>query len=179
MRNSGVITASDISKLRLTAMANHLERCHVSNTIVYNIDARQVGMLNRKFNRILLDVPCSGNFAADKEWFSRRSQADVEHNARVQKTILAEAAKCLAVDGEIVYSTCSLEPEEDELNIDWATKNLGLQTQEIDCIGENGLTEVFGKKLNAQVALCRRIWPGETQGFFICKLKKRLIDEAT
>ena len=72
----------------------------------------------------------------------------------------------------MVYSTCSLEPEEDELNMDWAVKNLGLQIQPIDCIGVNGLTEVFGRKLDSQVANCRRIWPEKTQGFFVCKLRK-------
>jgi len=172
MANSGTITALDINKKRLAAMANHLERCHISNTIVCNLDARQAAKLNRTFDRILLDVPCSGNFASDKEWFNRRTLADVERNAQVQKEILAEAVKCLASDGEIVYSTCSLEPEEDELNMDWALKNLGLQIQEVDCPGENGLTEVFGRKLDPSVAHCKRIWPGETQGFFVCKLKK-------
>ncbi len=172
MANSGTIIALDIDKKRLAAMANHLERCHISNTIVCNLDARQAAKLNRTFDRILLDVPCSGNFASDKEWFNRRTFADVERNAQVQKEILAEAVKCLASDGEIVYSTCSLEPEEDELNMDWALKNLGLQIQEVDCLGENGLTEVFGRKLDPSVAHCKRIWPGETQGFFVCKLKK-------
>ena len=172
MANSGTITALDINKKRLAAMANHLERCHISNTIVCNLDARQATKLNRTFDRILLDVPCSGNFASDKEWFNRRTFADVERNAQVQKEILAEAVKCLASDGEILYSTCSLEPEEDELNMDWALKNLGLQIQEVDCPGENGLTEVFGRKLDPSVAHCKRIWPGETQGFFVCKLKK-------
>ncbi|HMK95867.1 MAG TPA: RsmB/NOP family class I SAM-dependent RNA methyltransferase [Candidatus Limnocylindrales bacterium] len=172
MENSGVITALDTSKPRLGVMANHLERCHVSNTIVYNIDARQAGMLHRKFDRVLLDVPCSGNFSCDKEWFSRRTLADIERNAKAQRAILAEAAGCLASGGEIVYSTCSLEPEEDELNMDWAVKNLQLQIQKIDCLGEDGLTEVFGRKLEGQVAFSKRIWPGETQGFFVCKLKK-------
>jgi NOL1/NOP2/sun family putative RNA methylase len=172
MENSGSIIALDVNKERLSVMANHLERCHISNAIVYNLDARQATKLNRTFDRLLLDVPCSGNFAADSEWFSRRTLVDVKRNSKVQKEILSEAAKCLASNGEIVYSTCSLEPEEDELNIDWAIKNLGLQIQEIDCLGADGLTEVFGKKLDSQLAFCRRIWPDETQGFFICKLKK-------
>ena len=172
MGNSGVITALDISKPRLAAMANHLERCHVSNTVVYNIDARQAGMLNRKFDRILVDVPCSGNFAGDTHWFYRRTFEDVERNAEVQKAILKETASCLAPGGEIVYSTCSLEPEEDELNMDWAVKNLCLSIQKIDCLGTDGLTEVFGRRLDDQVALSRRIWPGITQGFFVCKLRK-------
>ncbi len=172
MENTGVITALDTNKERLAVMANHLERCHISNTIIYNLDARQATKLNRSFDRILLDVPCSGNFAADSEWFSRRTLADVERNSKVQKEILAESVKCLAPNGEIVYSTCSLEPEEDELNIDWAIKNLGLQVQKIDCLGADGLTEVLGKKLDSQVAFSRRIWPEQTQGFFVCKLKK-------
>jgi NOL1/NOP2/sun family putative RNA methylase len=172
MENSGVITALDVNKERLGVMANHLERCHISNTIVYNLDARQTTKLNRSFDRILLDVPCSGNFACDSEWFSRRTLADVDRNAKVQREILAEAIKCLAANGEIVYSTCSLEPEEDELNIDWAVKNLGLQVLKINCLGVDGLTEVFGRKLDPQVQFSKRIWPKDTQGFFVCKLKK-------
>jgi NOL1/NOP2/sun family putative RNA methylase len=176
MENSGSITALDVNKERLAVMANHLERCHISNTIVYNLDARQATKLNRTFERILLDVPCSGNFASDSEWFNRRTLANVERNAKVQKEILTEAEKCLAPNGEIVYSTCSLEPEEDELNVDWAVKTLGLQVQKIDSIGVNGLTEIFGRKLDPQVANCRRIWPGETQGFFACRLKKEPVE---
>ena len=98
--------------------------------------------------------------------------ADVERNARLQREILAEAAKILKDDGEIVYATCSLEPEEDELNIDWAVKNLGLETVEIECYGEEAPTEIFGKKLDDSIRKCRRIWPDKTQGFFVCKLKK-------
>jgi 16S rRNA C967 or C1407 C5-methylase (RsmB/RsmF family) len=76
-------------------------------------------------------------------------------------------------EGEIVYSTCSLEPEEDEVNMDWAIKHLNLQTEEVDCHGQKGLTNVFGKRLDKSVERCRRIWPAETQGFFVCKLKRR------
>jgi len=174
MGKGGVIIALDINKQRLVALANHLERCHVRGCVVYRLDARQVSSLDLKFDRMLLDVPCSGNFAADPQWFSRRTIVDVQRNAKVQREILAEAVNCLAPNGEIVYSTCSLEPEEDELNMDWAVKNLGLQIQVVGCLGEEGLTEVWSQKLDGSVSRCRRIWPGDTQGFFVCKLKKRL-----
>ena len=174
MGNTGVIVALDIEKQRLIALSNHLERCHVSNAIVYHLDARQASRLNLKFDRILLDAPCSGNFAADKNWFKRRTLADVERNAKLQREILTETAACLSDDGEIVYSTCSLEPEENEVNMDWAIKHLNLQIEEINCYGQKGLTEVFGSQLDVSVAHCRRIWPAETQGFFVCKLKKRV-----
>jgi 16S rRNA C967 or C1407 C5-methylase (RsmB/RsmF family) len=53
-------------------------------------------------------------------------------------------------NGEIVYSTCSLEPEENEFNMDWAIKNLDLEIQEINCM-ETGLTNIFGKQLDPTV----------------------------
>lgn len=173
MNNTGSIVALDIDKRRLTALSNHLERCHISNTVVYGYDARQTSRLRLKFDRILLDVPCSGNFAGDKDWFARRTLRDIERNSALQREILAETVKCLADDGEMVYSTCSLEPEEDELNIDWAVKNLNLETEEIEDHGQGGLTRVFEHELDSSVQRCRRIWPGETQGFFVCKLRKR------
>ena len=173
MGNTGAIIALDVKRQRLAALSNHLERCHVRNTIVYHSGARQVFQLGMKFDRILLDVPCSGNFATDEDWFKRRTLKDVERNAKIQREILTEAAKCLKDDGEIVYSTCSLEPEENEMNIDWAIKTLNLQIEKVDCHGQKGLTEVFGKQLDLSLEHCRRIWPAETQGFFVCKLKKR------
>jgi tRNA (cytosine40_48-C5)-methyltransferase len=173
MENTGAIVALDEDKWRLNALCNHLERCHVSNTVVYLLDARQASTLNVKFDRVLVDAPCSGNFASDRDWFKNRTLKDVERNAGLQREILTEATKCLIDEGEMVYSTCSLEPEENELNMDWAIKNLNLQIQEIFCHGEKGLTNIFGKQLDPSIKHCRRLWPGETQGFFVCKLKKR------
>jgi NOL1/NOP2/sun family putative RNA methylase len=173
MDNTGVIVALDVDKRRLSALANHLERCQTRNTVVYDRDARYTSGLKLKFDRILLDVPCSGNFASDERWFERRTLRDVERNARLQREILTEASKCLKDDGEIVYSTCSLEPEEDEFNVDWAIKNLNLEIEKPDSLGKDGVTDVFGKSLDASISCCRRIWPGDTQGFFVCKLKQR------
>jgi NOL1/NOP2/sun family putative RNA methylase len=173
MGNTGVLVALDVKKRRLAALSNHLERCHVGNAVVYHLDARQASRLKLKFDRVLLDAPCSGNFATDRDWFKRRTLKDVKRNARLQREILAEATACLSDEGKLVYSTCSLEPEENEVNMDWAVKHLKLQIEEVNCYGQNGLTEVFGSRLDVSVERCRRIWPGETQGFFVCKLRKR------
>ena len=172
MLNTGIITALDL-KQRLFALSNQLERCRVKNTVVYQMDARKSSLLGVKFDRILLDVPCSGNYITDRAWFNRRTLKDIERNAEVQRLILAEAVNVVKDKGEIVYSTCSLEPEENELNIDWAIRTLNLEVEEINCHGEKALTNVFGKQLEHSIANCRRIWPEPTQGFFVCKLKKR------
>jgi NOL1/NOP2/sun family putative RNA methylase len=173
MNNSGIIVALDIKRRRLIPLLNQLERSRVKNTIVYHMDAREASKLNMQFDRVLLDVPCSGNYVTDKDWFNRRTLKDVGRNAGRQKQILTEAAKVTKEDGEIVYSTCSLETEENELNINWATQTLNLQVEEIKCHGEKGLTNVFGRGLNDSIKKCRRIWPGQTQGFFVCKLRKQ------
>lgn len=173
MKNSGIIIALEIKKRRLFRLSNQLERNRVKNTIVYHMDAREASKLDMKFDRILLDAPCSGNYVTDKKWFSKRTLKDVERNAVRQRQILSEAAKIVEDNGEIVYSTCSLEPEENELNIDWAIGALNLQVNEIKCHGEKGLTNVFGKKLDPSIEKCKRIWPRQTQGFFVCKLKKQ------
>jgi NOL1/NOP2/sun family putative RNA methylase len=172
MRNTGAVIALDIKKQRLIAMSNQLERCRVKNTIVYLLDARQASHLKKNFDCILLDLPCSGNFVGDRGWFKRRTLKDVERNAMLQREILVETVKVLNVEGEMVYSTCSLEPEENELNINWAIENLGLQVEKVDCFGKEALTDVFDKRLDSSISNARRIWPRQTQGFFVCKLKR-------
>jgi tRNA (cytosine40_48-C5)-methyltransferase len=172
MEKTGIIIALDVDKRRLNALSNHLERCHISNTVVYKRDARQISTLNLTFDRVLLDAPCSGNFATDPDWFRNRTLKDIERNAALQRELLERTIECLVEDGEIIYSTCSLEPEEDELNIDWALRSLPVQIEPITCPGEKGLANVFGQQLNPSIKHCKRLWPGETQGFFVCRLRK-------
>jgi 16S rRNA C967 or C1407 C5-methylase (RsmB/RsmF family) len=97
----------------------------------------------------------------------------VKRNTRRQRQILTEAVKVTKDNGEIVYATCSLEPEENELNINWAIETLNLEVEEIKSYGEKALTNVFGRELDSSIEKCRRIWPRQTQGFFVCKLKKQ------
>jgi NOL1/NOP2/sun family putative RNA methylase len=173
MKNSGVIVALELKKRKMFALANQLERSRVTNTAVYNMDARKASKLKMKFDCVLLDVPCSGNPITDRDWFSKRTIEDVHRNARRQRQILTEAVEVTKDGGQIVYATCSLEPEENELNIDWAIRTLNVKVEEINCHGEKGLTNVFGEELDRSIEKCRRIWPEQTQGFFVCKLRKQ------
>ena len=172
MNNSGVIVALELKQRKMFALANQLERNRVTNTATYNMNAKEATKLNMKFDCVLLDVPCSGNYVTDKDWFSKRTIEDVHRNARLQRQILTEGVEVTKHGGEIVYATCSLEPEENELNIDWAIGALNVEVEEINCHGEKGLTTVFGKELDSSIEKCRRIWPSQTQGFFVCKLRK-------
>jgi len=173
MKNSGVIVALELKERKMFALVNQLERNRVTNAAVYNMDAKEASKLNIQFDCVLLDVPCSGNPITDRDWFNKRTMEDVHRNARRQRQILTEAAKVTKDGGEIVYATCSLEPEENEFNIDWALGALNVKVEEIKCYGERGLTNVFGKELDSSIEKCKRIWPDQTQGFFVCKLRKQ------
>lgn len=172
MNNSGVIVALELKQHKMFAISNQLERNRVKNAAIYNWDARKASKLGIQFDCVLLDVPCSGNPIADINWFGKRTINDVIKNARRQRQILAEAVKVTKEGGEIVYATCSMEPEENELNIDWAIRTFNLTVERVECHGEKGSRKVFGKELDRSIENCIRIWPKITQGFFICKLRR-------
>ncbi len=175
MENKGVIIALDSNALRLDALLNNIERLSVKNVLSYKKDSRFADDLNLFFDKILLDAPCSGNFCVEKDFFAKRSVEDFKDKARVQRDLLKAAFKCLKPGGVLVYSTCSLEPEENELVINWFLENFSVSMASTSLnVGDSGLTNIFGVKLNSSLKLARRFWPHKTgtEGFFIAKLIK-------
>ena len=173
MNNQGLIIAYDIDRKRIYSLENHLERCGVENCLVYHRDA-SLTKLEYSFSKILLDAPCSGNYVTDPEWFQKRSLEDVIRNAEAQRKLLSNALNYLVEGGTLVYSTCSLEPEENELNIQWLLDNYKVSLETIEGPGEPGLTLFDGMELDKRITNCMRFWPDgpETQGFFIAKVTK-------
>ncbi len=174
MGNKGAIVAVDAKRDRLYALENNLERLGVENCAAYCADAATLDYGGTLFDRILLDAPCSGNYVTDREWFSKRDIGDVEKNSLEQRRLLGAAVGLLKLGGVLVYTTCSLEPEEDELNMQWLIENHNVKLEEISGPGSPALTEVLGRSLSPEVAKCRRFWPDETgtQGFFVAKVVK-------
>ncbi len=168
MNNEGIIIAADNNVKRLQSLMNNTERCSCKNIVAVNKDALFIDEINKQFDRILLDVPCSGNYCIEEEWFTKRQIADIKQKAEMQKKLLKAVTKVLKSGGTLVYSTCSLEKEENEEVIEWALDNLPLTLQPIEAdIGSSGLTE--------KTKLCKRFWPYKTntQGFFVAKLEKK------
>ena len=174
MGNGGAIVAVDVKRNRLYALENNLERLGVENCVAYCADAAGLDYGCELFDKILLDAPCSGNFVTDGEWFRKRDIGDVEKNALEQRRLLGAAVRLLKPGGTLVYTTCSLEPEEDEFNAQWLINNHAVRLEEVTGPGSPALIEVLGKTLSPEVARCRRFWPDETktQGFFIAKVVK-------
>jgi NOL1/NOP2/sun family putative RNA methylase len=175
MQDKGAIIALEKKSHRLLSLRNNLERLGVSNCAVYHIDAVKAGQLGLQFDKILLDAPCSGNYATDDKWFSKRKIEDIRKSAQFQRGLLKAAMAVLKPGGILVYSTCTLEPEENELNMQWLVESFKARLEPVEAgIGDKGLTDVFGKKLHASIANCRRFWPHKTgtEGFFIAKVRK-------
>jgi NOL1/NOP2/sun family putative RNA methylase len=174
MENRGRLYAVDSSRERLYAVENSLERCGVTNCLVYHGDATEIE-LGLSPQKILLDAPCSGNYVTDPLWFSNRTLKDVEINAGRQRRLMSRALEMLEPGGWLLYSTCSLEPEENELNIQWLLENHAVELVPFDGPGQPGLTEVFGVELDPSLSRCKRVWPDDawTQGFFMAKVVKR------
>jgi NOL1/NOP2/sun family putative RNA methylase len=179
MKNSGLIIANDVSLKRLTALRFNLQKCGVANTVVTNLDGRWIHNLKIEFDKILVDAPCSasGTFITNPNVFRTWDQGKVNSLSRLQKQLLEAASKCLREDGVLVYSTCSLDPEENEEVIDYAVKNLQLKTERIKLKGiecDEGIRSYKGYEYDESVRKAVRInmLKNKTEGFFVCKLRK-------
>ena len=94
-----------------------------------------------------------------------------------QKQLLKTAINNIKPGGTIVYSTCSVEPEEDEAVISWALDNFDIRIEEVKLKGlktSKPFLEYNGEKFNPEVKKCLRIWPQDnnTSGFFVTKIIK-------
>lgn len=178
MNNNGSIIANDKDYKRICALSANLQRCGVMNTATTIMRGEMFWKYGLKFNKILLDAPCSatGAIISNSRILETWSIKLTLSMSRLQKQLITSAKKCLDDNGIIVYSTCSLEPEENEEVIDFAIKNLNLKPVKIKLKNINyreALLSWQGKKYNSKVKYCIRIYPHDnhSEGFFICKLR--------
>jgi 16S rRNA (cytosine967-C5)-methyltransferase len=120
MQNTGELVACDRDPARVATLAGNLERLDATNAHVARIDwnapASSDEFAPRSFDRILLDAPCSNTGVlrrrVDARW--RLEPHDFKRMPEEQLTILRRVVPLLKPGGTLVYSTCSIEPEENE-----------------------------------------------------------------
>lgn len=120
MKNTGRLYAFDVSEKRLSSLSQRLKRSGLSNMMIQRINNENDAKLKRlkgKFDRVLVDAPCSGMGTLrrnpDLKW--RQKPNDVEELNALQSSILQSAAKLVKAGGRLIYATCSLLKEENEL----------------------------------------------------------------
>jgi 16S rRNA (cytosine967-C5)-methyltransferase len=113
----GRVIAADLHEHRVRAMRERFELCGARNIETIVVDGTQSLPFERSFDRILVDVPCSGTgtLARHPEIRWKLQAEDLLDLHGRQVRLLQNALKHLAPGGRLVYSTCSLEPEENEL----------------------------------------------------------------
>ncbi|MEX2457202.1 MAG: 16S rRNA (cytosine(967)-C(5))-methyltransferase RsmB, partial [Balneolaceae bacterium] len=112
MEGEGSITAIDISTDRLQRLAESAMDYNAENIKILRADARDLTL--KLVDGVLLDAPCTGTGVlskrADLRW--RRTPEELEASVKLQEELLEEAANLVKKGGRLVYSTCSIEPEE-------------------------------------------------------------------
>lgn len=179
MQNKGLVVANEPDLHRMTILQTNLQRCGCKNVVVTRMNGIRFGNLKQKYDKILVDAPCSAtgairkNFAIPLTW----SKQAVNQLSHLQKKLVFSAMKCLRPNGVLVYSTCTLSPEENEEVVDYLINNFDVKIEKIKLHGLKGvkcITEWDNKKYHKDVKNCLRIYPhtNDTEGFFIARVVK-------
>ena len=177
MQNKGFIVANDKSGGKIPALRWNCERLGVVNVGITTLDGRRFP-LKVKFDRILVDAPCSCEGNVRKSWsvFEGVPLGSIRSLSRLQKGLMLRAARLLKEGGTLVYSTCTFAPEENEEVVDFILsrfENLRLEPVNVALKHERGVEEWQGKKFSSEVRKCARFYPhlSDTGGFFVAKFK--------
>lgn len=168
MENRGEIYSIDISSSRLEHWKDQIKRTRVAIAEPIRADASELP-IRRKHDVVLLDPPCSntGVFAKNPSIKWRVTPAKVKDYATRQYRLLKAAADHVEVDGTLVYCTCSVLPEENEVVIEnFLRRQQGFQlAPQVPFIGSPGLRGL---------AKCQRFYPHlhDCNGYFIAKLHR-------
>ena len=188
MNNKGTIIANDLQLSRIVSLSTNLQRCAATNTIITQMDGRELcKKLNNvnnkfKFDKILVDAPCSGEgtIRSSPRTALNFSENIIKSLGGIQKSLLINALKVLKVNGDLIYSTCTHSPEENEAVISYILqvypKVIKIENIKLPSNFKirPGITEWKGIKFHKDTSKCLRIYPqdNDTEGFFIAKLKK-------
>ena len=175
MNNSGSVIALEPNARRARSMSFNVMRCGVYNTSIFRMDGLQAGKFKMKFDRVLLDAPCSceGVIAKDITRKTSHTPQDVDYCSRIQDKLIEVASRCVKPSGILVYSTCSFAPEENEMVVNRLLEKFGNITVEPIRHGGNGLSNFGDWIFDSQLKNALRLYPhiDDTTGFFVVRLR--------
>ena len=177
MQNQGIIIANDITHTRLKSLTINLQRCGVRNSIITLMKGHRIQL---DADKVLLDAPCSGTGAIRKSLKTVQiwNPDVIKRLAGQQRQLLLTAFNCCKQGGSIIYSTCSIAPEENEAVVHELLENndhASLESIHFEGLNTSPIILEYGKEVFSQeIKKCTRIWPqdNDTEGFFIAKIRK-------
>lgn len=182
MENQGEIVANDMSHERLYKLKANLTLQGVTNTKPLHGAGQSLWQKYPEyFDKVLVDAPCSmeGRFNLDEaESFEDWSMKKIKRLSKLQKWLLRSAISATKVDGLIIYSTCTLAPEENEEVINWIlekeSKTIVLESITVPHLEmTDGMTSWEDTQFSPELKHTKRIMPSvNMEGFFIAKIRK-------
>jgi 16S rRNA (cytosine1407-C5)-methyltransferase len=172
MQNQGGIIANEYSASRVKVLHANISRCGVSNTALTHFDGRVFGAaLPETFDAILLDAPCSGEgvIRKDPDAMSNWSENSVTEIASTQRELIDSAFHALKPGGVLVYSTCTLNAQENQQVCQWLLDTYS-DTAEVESLAE--LFPGAGKAITPEGYL--HVFPQvyDSEGFFVARFRK-------
>jgi 16S rRNA (cytosine1407-C5)-methyltransferase len=181
MGNRGALVANEVDAHRTRVLRFNLNRMGVANAAVSTLDMSRLLDTGAIFDGVLLDAPCSceGRIGVDPESLRLWKPARVRKLSQLQERLIENCYALLAPGGVLVYSTCTLAPEENEGVIDGLLKkhrDAEVDEIRVDVRHSSGVTEWSGEAYDGRVARCVRIYPQHhgTQGFFTARIRRCL-----
>ncbi len=180
MMNKGVVVATDISRRRMRALRSNVERMSVHNVVLVRTDARNIPSIYRAyFTKVLLDAPCSGEglIMVDPSRKAKTSLKEllIFHNLQVE--LLNSALDAVMPGHTILYTTCSIAPEENELviaKVISSREDTVIEPVDPPVPHVKGIREYFNIEIPEEMGRCARLYPhiSGTEGFFLCMLRR-------
>lgn len=172
MGNKGGILANEYSASRVKVLHANISRCGISNVALTHFDGRVFGAaLPESFDAILLDAPCSGEGVVrkDPEALKNWSPESNQQIAATQRELIDSAFHALQPGGTLVYSTCTLNREENEDVVQWL---LARYPQAVETLPLGSLFPQASEALTTEGFL--HVFPQiyDCEGFFVARLRK-------
>ncbi len=180
MKYEGVIVANDVNPSRVDTLIANIQRMGSLNVIITMMDGRLVSsrLGHDIFDKVLLDAPCSSLGEIRRSWgaLARWSPKSVSKISRLQVSLAKAAYRTLKPGGLMVYSTCTLEPKENE----WVVYNLmkaGAIIEDIHIKGlkwRSGIERWLSWEFGGEIRKTMRIYPqdNDTLGFYVALIRK-------
>jgi len=182
MLDKGLILANDSSQGRIQALRIVMQHWGAENTAITRFPGESFGTwFPEVFDRVLIDAPCSMQGLRTTESHPARPVTPKESRqlAKRQAALLTSALQAVRVGGEVVYSTCTLAPEEDEEVVETILKSFGnsitlLNAQKFLPEPAPGINTIGEETTQAGMEKTIRLWPHRynTAGFFACLFYK-------
>lgn len=182
LENTWEIIANDNNAIRIDKLNFTLNRQWVTNTKVVKYDARNLWneFEEESFDKILADLPCSAEWRIninDEKTFWFWSEKIIKENYDLQKNILKNSIKLLKKWWILVYSTCTISPEENEWIVHFLLSNFKeLEIQDININSnyiKNWIKSFNWNIYNKNIIKSKRFLPNiESEWFFVAKFKK-------